>query len=220
MSVTGNLNQIKSLLPDNVKLVVVTKTHPTEIIMEAYKAGQRHFGENKVQELTNKALQLPADIKWHMIGHLQTNKVKHVIPFVSLIQGVDSYRLLQVINKEAEKCRLVVDCLLQIHIATESTKFGFTVTELTDLLNNENIFALTHVRICGLMGMASFSDDYNQVRSEFKVLKKLFDWLKDNQFKDQFHFNILSMGMSGDYNIAIEEGSTLIRIGSAIFGER
>lgn len=220
MSVAENLRQIKTALPGDVTLVAVSKTHGPDMIREAYAAGQRHFGENKVQELTAKAEELPADIVWHMIGHLQSNKVKYLAPFVSLIHGVDSLKLLQVINKEAHKCQRVIDCLLQVHIAHEQTKFGFSAEELQDVLDTNALTGLDHVRICGLMGMASFTDDEEQVRREFRGLNRFFQKLKNGYFSGQNAFKELSMGMSGDYAIAVEEGSTMVRVGSAIFGAR
>lgn len=220
MSIAENLQQIKNSIPEYVNLVAVSKTHPPELILEAYAKGQRHFGENKVQELTSKVAQLPSDIIWHMIGHLQSNKVKYIVPFVGMIHGVDSFKLLEVIDKEAFKVHRTIDCLLQVHIASESTKFGFSEDELEKLFAGEEFIKLTNVRVCGLMGMATFTDDTNQVRQEFRGLKQLFDKLKTRCFSSTDFFNVLSMGMSGDYLIAIEEGSTLIRVGSAIFGYR
>lgn len=203
---------IKSLANTDTTLVAVSKTKPVEDVVELYSLGQRDFGENYVQELVDKSNQLPKDIRWHFIGHLQTNKVKLIVPFVQLIHGVDSLKLLKEINKEAAKAGKVVDCLLQVHIAQEETKFGFDETELFEALTQAEALGLTGVRICGLMGMASFTDDAGMVRTEFKKLKEIFDKYKQ--------FQILSMGMSGDYKIAIEEGSTMVRIGSLLFGER
>jgi PLP dependent protein len=220
MSTAVRLQQIKDTIPPHVTLVAVSKTHPAAVIQEAYSAGQRHFGENKVQELKQKAGQLPHDIVWHMIGHLQTNKVKSIVSFVGLIHSVDSFNLLMAINKEAKKANRVLDCLLQVHIARESTKFGFTEDELIELLVLPDFLRLDHIRICGLMGMATFTNDVNQVKLEFQGLKRLFDRIKQNYYNDAPHFQILSMGMSDDYHIAIGEGSTLIRVGSAIFGAR
>jgi pyridoxal phosphate enzyme (YggS family) len=188
--------------------------------MEAYNSGQRIFGENKVQELVSKYETLPNDIQWHMIGHLQTNKVKYIAPFVNLIHAVDSYKLLETINKEALKNNRVIDCLLQIHIAKEESKFGFDETELFAMFTKSDYSNLNNVRICGLMGMATFSDDTNLVRSEFKYLSKLLNKLKSSTFYNSSYFKELSMGMSDDYTIAIEEGSTMVRIGSDIFGNR
>lgn len=193
-------------------LVAVSKTKPVEDISELYYLGQRDFGENYVQELVDKSNQLPKDIRWHFIGHLQTNKVKLIVPFVQLIHGVDSLKLLKEINKEATKAGRVVDCLLQVHIAQEETKFGFDEAELIAVMKDAGGQGLANVCICGLMGMASFTDDVETIRAEFKKLKIIFD--------KQGQFQTLSMGMSGDYKIAIEEGSTMVRIGSLLFGER
>ena len=193
-------------------LVAVSKTKPNTTILEAYKAGQRIFGENKVQELAQKAEELPKDIAWHMIGHLQTNKVKFITPFVSLIHGVDSLKLLKEINKRAEQNNRIIDCLLQVHIATESSKFGFGIKEVESALNQAKEFK--NIKIIGLMGMATFIDDTQQVVDEFKSLKTVFDSIKNE------HITTLSMGMSGDFKLAIEQGSTMIRVGSAIFGHR
>ncbi len=220
MSVTENLRQIKASLPEHVCLVAVSKLHPVEAIMEAYNTGQRVFGENKVQELLPKYEAMPKDIEWHLIGHLQTNKVKYVVPFVSLIHGVDSFKLLAEIDKQAKKIDKVVDCLLQIYIAQEESKFGFSDDEVNAMLTDNAYQELSNIRIRGLMGMASFTENEVQVRNEFKGLRQLFDALKRSYFNDDTDFNILSMGMSQDYRIAIEEGSTMVRIGSSIFGER
>nr|WP_292960712.1 YggS family pyridoxal phosphate-dependent enzyme [Muricauda sp. UBA7809] len=216
MSIKDNLTKIKSELPENVTLVAVSKTKPNEDILEAYHAGQRIFGENKVQEMVQKWEELPKDIQWHMIGHLQRNKVKYMAGFVSLIHGVDSPRLLREINKQAKKHDRVIPCLLQIHIAEENTKFGLDEKELNELIDSDAFKAMENIKIVGLMGMATFTDDKDQVRKEFAQLKSIFDALK-NKLP---HISILSMGMSGDYSIAIEEGSTMVRIGSSIFGAR
>lgn len=220
MSIQQNLNNIKSSLPSQVTLVAVSKTKPVSDLMEAYQAGQRIFGENKIQEMTEKWEQMPKDIQWHMIGHVQTNKVKYMAPFVSLIHGVDSLKLLQEINKQAQKNNRIIDCLLQIYIAEEETKFGLNETELEEILHlvqNEN--SLQNIRIIGLMGMASFSEDQNQIKKEFLELKSLFD--KHKAVKtENCHLQTLSMGMSGDYQLAIDCGSTMVRIGSSIFGAR
>lgn len=215
MTIAENLQKIKNTLPENVSLVAVSKTHPTEEILEAYDAGQRVFGENKVQEMTEKYELLPNDIEWHMIGHLQRNKVKYMAPFVSLIHGVDSLKLLVEINKQALKNNRVIKVLLQKYIAEEESKFGMGAEEIEDILSN-HAQDLSNVEIVGLMGMASFTDQQEVVRQEFKTLKSTFDRLSKNYPK----LTILSMGMSGDYPIAIEEGSTMVRIGSAIFGQR
>tara|TARA_R110000764_G_scaffold219818_1_gene307758 strand:+ start:184499 stop:185158 length:660 start_codon:yes stop_codon:yes gene_type:complete len=216
MSIKDNLNSIKSELPDGVILVAVSKTKPKEDILEAYDAGQRVFGENKVQEMVQKWEDLPKDIEWHMIGHVQRNKVKYMAEFVSLIHGVDSSRLLKEINKQAKKYDRVIPCLLQIHIAEEDTKFGLDEKELNELISSDTFKAMENIKIVGLMGMATFTKDENQVRREFTQLKSMFDALKA-KLSD---ISILSMGMSGDYAIAIEEGSTMVRIGSSIFGAR
>jgi len=216
MSIKDNLNQIKSELPERVTLVAVSKTKPNEDILEAYEAGQRVFGENKVQEMVQKWEDLPKDIDWHMIGHVQRNKVKYMAEFVSLIHGVDSPRLLKEINKQAKKHNRVIPCLLQIHIAEEDTKFGLDKAELEELIESDAFKAMENIKIVGLMGMATFTDDENQVRKEFAQLKSMFENLK-TKLDD---ITILSMGMSGDYQIAIEEGSNMVRIGSSIFGAR
>ncbi|RYD82991.1 MAG: YggS family pyridoxal phosphate-dependent enzyme [Sphingobacteriales bacterium] len=216
-----NLDNIKQqLAPHKVTLVAVSKTHPAEKIQELYDLGQRHFGENKVQEMLEKYEVLPKDIHWHLIGHLQTNKVKYIAPFVQLIHSADSVKLIQEIEKQGAKNNRVIDCLLQIYIADEETKFGMDESEAEAFLTSSIYANLKNVRICGLMGMASNVDDENQVRAEFAGLKKLFDKLKIQYFANKPEFEILSMGMSGDYMMAIEEGSNMVRVGSAIFGER
>lgn len=220
MSISSILSSIKTDLPEHVRLVAVSKFHPVEMIEEAYHAGQRIFGENHVQEMTQKHELLPKDIEWHFIGHLQTNKVKYIAPFVSLIHSVDSFKLLKEINKQAEKSQRVISCLLQIHIAQEETKFGFSFDECRTMLQEEDWKTLTHVQLCGVMGMATFTDDVQEVRNEFRSLKKFFDEIKENYFSNNDAFHEISMGMTDDYPIAIEEGSTLIRIGTKIFGER
>ncbi|MCR9228991.1 MAG: YggS family pyridoxal phosphate-dependent enzyme [Flavobacteriaceae bacterium] len=216
MSVKDNLNTIKSELPEEVALVAVSKTKPNKDILEAYQAGQRVFGENKVQEMVQKWEGLPKDIKWHMIGHLQRNKVKYMAGFVSLIHGVDSPRLLKEINKQAKKHDRVIPCLLQIHIAEEDTKFGLDQAELDELIASDTFKAMENIKIVGLMGMATFTEDESQIRREFAQLKSTFDDLK-TKLND---ITTLSMGMSGDFGIAIEEGSNMVRIGSSIFGAR
>ncbi len=216
MSIQQNLIQIKSKLPAHVTLVAVSKTKPVADLLEAYTAGQRIFGENYVQELVEKQQALPNDFEWHFIGHLQSRKVKLIAPFVSLIHGVDSTKLLQVINKEAAKNKRVIDCLLQIHIAVEESKFGLDEVELTKILTSDDFKNLKNIRIVGLMGMASFTDNQNQIEKEFNYLKTLFDKLKITNSELQ----TLSMGMSNDYQLAISCGSTMIRIGSSIFGGR
>ena len=212
MSISENIKHIKSEIPSHVTLVAVSKTKPNEMLLEAYKAGQRHFGENYVQELVDKETQLPKDIHWHFIGHLQSNKVKYIAPFVYLIHGVDSFSLLKEINKQAQKNNRVIDCLLQLFIAQEETKFGLDFNEAAQLLNSIEFSEMKHISIKGFMAMASNTDNESQIRAEFKTLK---------EFSSQYpNYKILSFGMSSDYQLAIEEGSTLIRVGSSIFGER
>ncbi|RLD93809.1 MAG: YggS family pyridoxal phosphate-dependent enzyme [Bacteroidetes bacterium] len=220
MGVAENLQVIKEKVPSNVTLVAVSKTKADEAILEAYQAGHRDFGENKVQDLAAKQERLPADIRWHMIGHLQSNKVKYLAPFVHLLHGVDSLKLLGVINREAEKAGRVIDCLLQIRIALDETKFGLTEEELMLLVRSDTFREMKHIRIRGLMGMATYTENSKQIREEFSHLKRIFDRLKLAQFKNQDSFDQLSCGMSGDYQLAIEEGSNLVRIGSLIFGPR
>ena len=215
MSIQENLKTIETTIPANVTLVAVSKTKPVEDLQEAYAAGMRDFGENKIQEMCDKYEVLPKDIRWHMIGHVQTNKVKYMAPFVHLIHGVDSLKLLKEIHKQAEKNNRVIDVLLQQFIADEETKFGLDKEEIQHIMQEE-IQHLPNVRVVGLMGMATFTEDENQIREEFRSLKSNFDSLKNN-FEN---LTILSMGMSGDYQIAIEEGSTMVRIGSSIFGHR
>jgi pyridoxal phosphate enzyme (YggS family) len=219
-SIPENISILKQQLPSFVKLVAVSKTRPVSDILNAYNAGQRYFGENRVQELLSKKDLLPNDIKWHLIGHLQSNKVKSVVPFINMIQSVDSFKLLNTINTEASKIGRVIDCLLQIHIATEQTKFGFTMLELHEGFKSNNVLSLKNVRFCGVMGMATFTSDNHQVRNEFRYLKECFLSLKNEFFTSGVFFKEISMGMSGDYKIALEEGSTIIRIGSLIFGNR
>jgi PLP dependent protein len=218
--ISENINHIKATLPAGVKLVAVSKTKPVGDILEIYRSGQRLFGENRVQELLNKKDLLPADIEWHLIGHLQTNKVKFIVPFIGMIQSVDSFKLLSLINQEASKIDRVINCLLQVHIADEQSKYGFSVKELSDLLQKEDLTALKNVRICGLMGMATFTQDSDQVFKEFSFLREYFDSLRITSFKSSSDFREISMGMSGDYNIALKAGSTMVRIGSLIFGSR
>lgn len=219
MSIKDNLLKIKSSLPENVTLVAVSKTKPVSDLMEAYNAGQRIFGENKIQEMSEKWEQMPKDIQWHMIGHIQTNKVKFMVPYVSLIHGVDSLKLLEEINKQALKNNRIIDCLLQIHIAEEETKFGLNEDELENLLASETFINLKNIKIVGLMGMATFTENQNQIKKEFEHLKSIFDTKKSLSIVN-CQLSILSMGMSGDYQLAIEYGSTLVRIGSSIFGGR
>ena len=216
MPIKENLTQIKNSLPNHVTLVAVSKTKPKEDLREAYEAGQRIFGENKIQEMTDKWEALPKDISWHMIGHVQRNKVKYMAPYVSLIHGVDSFKLLKEIDKQAKKNNRNIDCLLQMHIAEESTKFGLNSEELFAMLKDDSFKALDNITIKGLMGMATFTDDEEQIRKEFQNLREQFNKAKELVPS----LEILSMGMSGDYKIAIEEGSTMVRIGSSIFGAR
>lgn len=219
MSIKENLLKIKSSLPENVTLVAVSKTKTVGDLMEAYNAGQRIFGENKIQEMTEKWEQMPKDIQWHMIGHIQTNKVKFMAPYVSLIHGVDSLKLLYEINRQASKNNRIIDCLLQIHIAEEETKFGLNEFELNELLSSESFKNFNNVRIVGLMGMATFTSNQNQIKKEFEHLKSIFDTNKLLSIVN-CKLSILSMGMSGDYQLAIACGSTMVRIGSSIFGIR
>ena len=221
MSITQNLTEIKSQLPAHVTLVAVSKTKPIADLMDAYTAGQRIFGENKIQEMTEKWEQMPKDIEWHMIGHIQTNKVKFMAEYVNLIHGVDSFKLLEEINKQAKKHNKIIDCLLQVHIAEEETKFGLNEEELEEILNkiqNDNS-EFENIKIVGLMGMATFTDNQSQIEKEFKHLKAIFD--KHRQLEtSNLKLQTLSMGMSGDYQLAISCGSTMVRIGSSIFGGR
>ena len=216
MGIKERLVELKSLLPKTVSLVAVSKTKPVTDLMQVYDAGQRIFGENKVQEMAEKYQQMPKDIQWHMIGHLQRNKVKYMAEFVELIHGVDSLKLLTEIDKQAKKHSRVINCLLQIKIATEDTKFGLTKEDAIALLNSDQFQDLKHIHISGVMGMASFTNDAKQVKTEFENLKNTFDTLK----KIQPEMEIISMGMSGDYQLAISCGSTMIRVGSHIFGAR
>ncbi|QLC65147.1 YggS family pyridoxal phosphate-dependent enzyme [Flavobacterium sp. LPB0248] len=217
-SIKQNINAIKTSLPEHVTLVAVSKTKPVSDLMLAYEAGQRIFGENKIQEMTEKWEQMPKDIQWHMIGHVQSNKVKFMAPYVTLIHGVDSLKLLQEINKQAVKNNKTIDCLLQIYIAEEESKFGLDENELNELLTSVEFKELKNIRILGLMGMATFTEDQNQIKKEFTRLKSIFDSTQKLQTINDF--SIISMGMSGDYNLAIECGSTMVRIGSSIFGGR
>ena len=218
--ITENLKQVLADLPQGVKLVAVSKFHPKEAIEEAYAVGQRIFGESKAQEMTAKHEVLPADIEWHFIGHLQANKVKYIVPYVSLIHSIDSYRLLSEVDRLAAKAGRVVDCLLQLHIAREETKFGFSFDECRQMLKQDDWRGLSGIRICGLMGMATNTNDKAQVRQEFASWADFFHELKDGCFAGQETFKELSMGMTHDYHEAIEAGSTMVRIGTRIFGER
>jgi len=218
-AIQQNINQIISAYP-SVKLVAVTKTHPVEILQETYDGGYKIFGENKVQELTGKYEQLPKDIEWHLIGHLQTNKVKYIAPFVYMIHSIDSLKLLKEVNKRAAQNNRTIKVLLQIDISKEATKFGMNEQECEELLKTEEVKSFHNIQICGVMGMASFTDDETLIRSQFKSLKTFFDKLKEQFFYSSSEFKEISMGMSGDYEIAIKEGSTIIRVGSSIFGKR
>ena len=220
MSVAFNLEKLYREIPTHVKIVAVSKTMPADAILEAYNAGHRLFGENKSQELISKQPQLPQDMLWHFIGHLQTNKVKYIAPFIEMIESVDSLKLLQEIDKQAEKNGRVIKCLLQFHIATEETKFGLDLEEANALLDSVEYHSLKNVSICGVMGMASFTDDTDLVRREFRSLKAMESQLRDKFFKERPEFCEISMGMTGDYRLAIEEGSTIVRIGTGIFGTR
>ena len=219
MAIHSNLTQIKTTLPENVTLVAVSKTKPIADLMEAYNAGQRIFGENKIQEMTDKWEQMPKDIQWHMIGHVQTNKVKFMAEYVSLIHGVDSLKLLEEINKQAKKHDRIIDCLLQVYIAAEETKFGLDKEEVTELLTSDTFKSLQNIRIVGLMGMATFTENQEQIKKEFLNLKSISDQLKTIR-TENCQLNVLSMGMSGDYPLAIACGSNMVRIGSSIFGGR
>jgi hypothetical protein len=220
MSIASEIQQVTAQLPEGVQLVAVSKYHPVEALMQAYEAGQRIFGESKVQEMTLKHEALPADIQWHFIGHLQTNKIKYMAPYVALIHGIDSYKLLAEVDKQAAKAGRVIPCLLQIHLAQEETKFGFSFDECLAMLQAGEWRSLAHVRIDGVMGMASNVDDESQIRREFHSLRAFFEEVRDAYFAAEPHFRHVSMGMSHDYPIALEEGATLVRIGSKIFGER
>lgn len=219
MSIASNIDTIKKSLPEHVTLVAVSKTKPVSDLMEAYNAGQRIFGENKIQEMTDKWEEMPKDIQWHMIGHVQSNKVKFMAPYVTLIHGVDSLKLLQEIDKQALKNNRIINCLLQIYIAEEESKFGLDESELNELLTSLEFKQLKNIRILGLMGMATFTDDQNQIKKEFTNLRSTFDSIQKLETAN-CQFNTISMGMSGDYKLAIECGSTMVRIGSSIFGGR
>ncbi len=220
MDIVKNLQRIKSEIGENIKLIAVSKTKPKEMILELYNAGHKIFGENRVQELTEKYQELPKDIEWHMIGHLQTNKVKYIVPFISMIHSIDSLKLLKEVDKRARKVNRVIDCLLEIHIAKEQTKFGFSFEEAEELIKSGEIEKLKNIRIVGLMGMATFTDDEKIIREEFGSLKEFFDKIKNVYYNNKVYFKELSMGMSNDYHIAIEYGATMVRIGSKIFGAR
>ncbi|WP_299527424.1 YggS family pyridoxal phosphate-dependent enzyme [uncultured Lutibacter sp.] len=220
MSIANNLHSILNSIPKNVSLIAVSKTKPDAAILEAYNAGQRAFGENKIQEMAQKYEALPKDIEWHMIGHLQSNKVKYMAHFVHLIHGVDSFKTLKEINKQALKHNRVINCLLQLKIAKEDTKFGLSTSEIEAMIVSEEFLALKNIYIKGFMGMATFTDDESIIRDEFKTLQNNYSIFKKTYNTFNFNPSIISMGMSNDYKIAIEEGSTMIRVGSLIFGER
>ena len=220
MSIAENIIHFRSILPERVTLVAVSKTKPVADLIEAYDAGQRIFGENKIQEMTEKWEQMPKDIQWHMIGHVQTNKVKYMAEYVSLIHGVDSLKLLEEINKQAQKHHRIIDCLFQMHIAEEETKFGLDEKELETFLDAENFKKLHNIRIIGLMGMATFTENQSQIKKEFLHLKSIFNTISSKKSTSNFQPKTLSMGMSGDYQLAIDCGSTMVRIGSSIFGNR
>ena len=221
MSIAENIKSLKNETElNNVTLIAVSKTKPAAEVLEAYNTGQRLFGENMVQELVEKYEQLPKDIEWHLIGHLQSNKVKYIAPFISMIQSVDSLKLLQEINKHAEKHNRVIDCLLQVYIADEETKFGLGFDEVIELLRSDEFAALKHIKIRGLMGIATNTDVEKQIRDEYYELKTFFDGIKQSFFRKDNSFNTLSMGMSSDYKVAIEQGSNMVRLGSTIFGQR
>ena len=220
MSLKENLSHIYNSIPENVKIVAVSKTHTIAEIMEAYQAGHRIFGENRAQEILSKYPLLPGDIEWHFIGHLQSNKVKHIIAFTACIESVDSFSLLKEINKQAQINNRIINCLLQFHIASESSKFGLDFDEAVEMLQSEDFLKMQNIKITGVMGMATFTDDVALIRKEFRNLRNIFLKLKSDYFRHQEEFKEISMGMSGDYQIAISEGSTMVRIGTAIFGER
>ena len=220
MDIKENLEKLKERIPDHVELVAVSKTKPAGMVRELFEAGHLDFGENKVQELVEKQEQLPGDIRWHMVGHLQSNKVKYIAPFVYLVHGVDSLKILKVLEKEGRKNDRQINCLLQMHIAKESSKFGLSEDELKEILASEAYHNMEFVKVRGLMGMATFTDNSELVREEFQNLKRIFEQLKADHFREHPEFSILSMGMSGDYEIAIDEGSNMIRVGSLIFGPR
>jgi pyridoxal phosphate enzyme (YggS family) len=219
-SLESTYRHIKATIPEKVTLVALSKTKPASLIQDLYDNGQRIFGENRVQELEEKHQALPKDIQWHLIGHLQRNKVKYIAPFVALIHSIDSERLLDEVNLQAKKNNRKIKVLLQFYIAQEETKFGFDIEEIKELFSRIPTESFDSIEFCGVMGMASFSDDENQVRSEFKKLKSVFDFLKSTYFSQNSEFNEISMGMSGDYKLAIEEGSTMVRVGSSLFGSR
>jgi pyridoxal phosphate enzyme (YggS family) len=218
--IASNIISLKRQIPSSVKLVAVSKTRTVSDILEAYNTGHKFFGENRVQEMLSKKDRLPGDIEWHLIGHLQSNKVKYIVPFINMIHSVDTFKLLKVINGEAKETNRIVDCLLQFHIAKEETKFGFSMDEVVAMIESPEFRHLDFIRICGVMGMATFTVNPDQVREEFRDLAACFRTLKEKYFAESRYFAEISMGMSGDFRIAVEEGSTMVRIGSIIFGER
>lgn len=220
INVKENIRKLQDSLPKGVGLVAVSKFHPVELLREAYDAGQRIFGESRAQELLQKVGQMPDDVKWHFIGHLQTNKVRAIVPYVAMIHSIDSEKLLRVVDSEAERAGRVVDVLLQLHVAQEETKYGMTADECVAVVESGVLAELTHVRVCGVMGMATNTDDENEIRAEFRKIKQVFDLLHEGCLHDSDCFREISMGMSDDYQIAVEEGSTLVRVGHSIFGER
>lgn len=220
INVKENIRKLQDSLPKGVGLVAVSKFHPVELLREAYDAGQRVFGESRAQELLQKVGQMPDDVKWHFIGHLQTNKVRAIVPYVAMIHSIDSEKLLRVVDSEAERAGRVVDVLLQLHVAQEETKYGMTADECVAMVESGVLAELTHVRVCGVMGMATNTDDENEIRAEFRKIKQVFDLLHEGCLHDSDCFREISMGMSDDYQIAVEEGSTLVRVGHSIFGER
>lgn len=220
INVKENIRKLQDSLPKGVGLVAVSKFHPVELLREAYDAGQRIFGESRAQELLQKVGQMPDDVKWHFIGHLQTNKVRAIVPYVAMIHSIDSEKLLRVVDSEAERAGRVVDVLLQLHVAQEETKYGMTADECVAMVESGVLAELTHVRVCGVMGMATNTDDENEIRVEFRKIKQVFDLLHEGCLHDSDCFREISMGMSDDYQIAVEEGSTLVRVGHSIFGER
>lgn len=220
INVKENIRKLQDSLPKGVGLVAVSKFHPVELLRESYDAGQRIFGESRAQELLQKVGQMPDDVKWHFIGHLQTNKVRAIVPYVAMIHSIDSEKLLRVVDSEAERAGRVVDVLLQLHVAQEETKYGMTADECVAMVESGVLAELTHVRVCGVMGMATNTDDENEIRAEFRKIKQVFDLLHEGCLHDSDCFREISMGMSDDYQIAVEEGSTLVRVGHSIFGER
>lgn len=220
INVKENIRKLQDSLPKGVGLVAVSKFHPVELLREAYDAGQRVFGESRAQELLQKVGQMPDDVKWHFIGHLQTNKVRAIVPYVAMIHSIDSEKLLRVVDSEAERAGRVIGVLLQLHVAQEETKYGMTADECVAMVESGVLAELTHVRVCGVMGMATNTDDENEIRAEFRKIKQVFDLLHEGCLHDSDCFREISMGMSDDYQIAVDEGSTLVRVGHSIFGER